>query len=294
MKIRRYVTFFILMIANAVSLQNVNATGIRSAHKKTDTGFYFWQNEKRYIDTIFSRVDIKKDIEFGESVNYEGKPENLLLDIYSPAGDTEKNRPVIIWIHGGGFRYGNDKTQSYIVRMATEFAKRGYVCLSINYRVRKDPKADPKGTMNDALEDATKALDWLKANAKQLDVDVSKIIIGGGSAGGKLASNFCYKDSTLAEKWDKTGIIGLVDLWGSTEEQWTYFEIDKNDPPTIIVHGTKDELVPYELSVQLVEKLQKNNVPVELITIEDAGHTPAKAMDDFIPKIAGFLYKLIL
>jgi len=64
--------------------------------------------------------------------------------------------------------------------------------------------------------------------------------------------------------------------------------------PKIFVHNTKNELDPYELSLQLMEKLQKNIAPVELITIEDACHTPAKAMDDFIPKIAEFLYGLIL
>ena len=287
--------FILLLIANIGLLPAFNAAGNSSPVKNFNPDFYTGQKiQQRYIDTVFHKVEVKKDLVFGEAVNFEGKPEKLLLDVYSPLGDSLNKRPVIMWIHGGGFRYGNDKSQSYIVRMSNEFAKRGYVCLSINYRLRNNPKDDPKGTMSDALEDAGKAFAWLKQQAVQLKIDTSKIIVGGGSAGGKLASNFCYTENTPHEKREKSGIVGLVNLWGSTEKSWTFYEIDKNDPPTIIVHGTKDELIPYELSIDLVEKLKMNHVPVELITIEDAGHTPTKAMGDFVPKIAEFLFQLLL
>ena len=65
---------------------------------------------------------------------------------------------------------------------------------SINYRVRANPKEDPSGTMGDALEDAMKGLNWLRENSKDLGVDKSRIVVGGGSAGGMIAVNLCYKN----------------------------------------------------------------------------------------------------
>lgn len=244
---------------------------------------------KRYLDPIFENVTVEKDILFGEMANFEGKTEKLLLDVYSPEGDVQAERPVILWIHGGGFRYGNDKSQGYIVKMATEFAKRGYVGVSINYRVRNNPRDDKTGTMSDALEDAMLALDWIRNNAVKLKIDQSKIIVGGGSAGGMLAVNLCYKDNTVSEKWDKSGIVGLVNLWGSPDDSYTVSKVDPKDPPTIIVHGTADELVPYANSERLANELKRNNVKHELVTIPGAGHTPVAHMDDFIKNIARFL-----
>ena len=246
----------------------------------------------RYLHPFFEKVVIQKDIEFGEATNFEGKTEKLLLDVYSPEGDKAKNRPVILWFHGGGFRPGNDKTQSYIVKLANDFAQRGYVCVSINYRVRTAPKDDKKGTMTDALSDAMKGLNWIRSNQKQLKIDSKKIIVGGGSAGGMLAVNFCYKDQTTGEKWDKSGIIGLVDLWGSPEPDYIFSTIDSQDPPTIIVHGTADKLVPFENSVRLQKELETNKIKNELVTIQGGEHTPVKFYGDFAEKIASFLYDL--
>ena len=252
------------------------------------------QNSKpvRYLNQVFENIDIQKDIEFGTVTNADGKSEKLLLDIYSPQGDTQSDRPVMLLFHGGGFRPGNDKMQSYIVRLATDFAKRGYVCVSPNYRIRTNPKDDQKGTMTDALADAMSALDWIRSNHEKLKVDLKKIIVGGGSAGGMLAVNFCCKDQTASEKWDKSGIVALIDLWGSPDPSYLFSTVDKNDPPTILVHGTADKLVNYENSVQLAKQLESNHVKYELVTLEGGEHTPVKFYDLFAEKIAVFIYRL--
>jgi len=247
----------------------------------------------RYLQPLFEKVTIQEDVEFGEVVNFDGKAEKLLLDIYSPEGDTETNRPVILLFHGGGFRPGNDKKQSYIVKIANDFAIRGYVCVSINYRIRNAPREDKKGTIGDAMQDAMSGLNWIRANQQKLKIDAGNIIVGGGSAGGMLAVNFCCKDNSPAEKWDKRGIIALVNLWGSPDSTYMFSTIDKNDPPTISVHGTVDKLVPYENSVQLTKELEKNGIKNELVTIEGGEHTPVKYYDAFSVKIASFIYGLL-
>jgi acetyl esterase/lipase len=238
-------------------------------------------------------IIIKKDIPFGETTNFKGEKEILLLDIYSLAKDIDQKRPAILWMHGGGFRTGNDKTQRYIVEMANRFAKRGYVCLSINYRVRENPRDDITGTISDALEDAMEGLNWLRENSNKLGIDPSKIVIGGGSAGGILGTNFCYREGTDSEKWDKTGIVAFVNLWGSPDISMSDFKIDKNDPPTIIVHGTEDPLVPFKNSEQIITELNASGVKNELVAIKGAGHTPAGHMDNFEINIAKFLSELL-
>ncbi len=246
----------------------------------------------RYLNPVFEKVEIQKDIEFGEVTNFEGKTEKLLLDVYSPEGDKKGNRPVIMWIHGGGFRSGNDKTQSYIVKIANDFAQRGYVCVSVNYRIRTNPNNDKKGTITDALADAMSGLNWIRANSEKLKIDEKKIFIGGGSAGGMLAINFCYKDQTASEKWNKSGILGLIDLWGSPDPSYMFSTIDKNETPIIMIHGTVDKLVSYENSIKLAEQLKANHIKYELVTLEGGEHTPIKFYTDFVEKIASFIYSL--
>lgn len=247
----------------------------------------------RYLDPVFENVSIQKDTEFAEVTSFSGKTEKLLLDVYSPEGDTEILRPVILWFHGGGFRPGNDKRQDYIVKFSKDFAKRGYICVSINYRIRENPKDDRSGTMSDALKDAMSALNWIRANQKKLGIDINKIIVGGGSAGGMLTTNFGFKDNTPAESWNKTGIIGLVNLWGSPEPAYMFSAIDKNDPPMIIVHGTADKIVSFENAVSLSKQLENNQVKHELIPLEGAEHTPMKRYDEFVAKISDFVYSLL-
>ena len=84
----------------------------------------------------FPDISINKDVKFSSVTNYKGIQQDLFCDIYQPVGDKTKNRPCILWIHGGGFRSDSKRTQNYIVKYASDFAKRGYVCISIDYRLR--------------------------------------------------------------------------------------------------------------------------------------------------------------
>lgn len=249
------------------------------------------QDPVRFLEKTFEEIDIQNDVVFGETVNSKGEQQKLLLDVYTPDNDPMIDRPVIVWIHGGGFRYGNDKSQSYIVELATRFAKKGYVCISIDYRVREKPMDDISGTISDAVEDAAKALAWVRENEKSLGIDASKMVVGGGSAGGILGSSLCLNDQP--DKKDSKGVIGFINLWGTPSAKWMALHIDKNDPPTIMVHGTDDQLVAYSSAVDLAERLKANNIKHELVTIEGAGHTPVDHMDEFEINISKFLYAIL-
>ena len=230
----------------------------------------------RYLNTVFDEVDIRKDINFAQSVNEKGELENLKLDVYAPKGDDKLNRPVILWIHGGGFRHGNDKSQSYIVSMAKRFAMKGYVGVSIDYRLRERPKDDMEKTIYDSVEDAGKALVWIRENAEMLKIDPSKIIVAGGSAGGMIGAYLTLNDNDHIPGVDKSGVIAFVNLWGSPSPSWGELHIDSNDPPTIIVHGMEDKTVAFSNSEKLKAEFDKNNVVNELVPIPEAGHTPMR------------------
>ena len=246
----------------------------------------------RYRTSIFQEVDIEKDIRFAEVTNYKDSLQNLLLDVYTPSGDSVSNRPAILWVHGGGFSSG-DKTQKYIVTLANAFAKKGYVCISTDYRLRKRPKEDMAGTIGDAVSDVMKALEWIRLNSTKYGINKNYIAVGGGSAGGILSTNLCYKDSTEKYKWDKSGIFAFVNLWGSPGIDRFYGAIDKNDPPTILIHGKADSIVPYSNSEWLAAELTKAGVLHTLYPIEGAGHTPVEFMDDIIEQAGGFLFKVL-
>lgn len=265
-----------------VILFSVNAGAQNSTGKKT-----------RYADAFFDSIAVEKDVVFGSSVNEKGENEILKLDIYTPKNDLLENRPVILWIHGGGFTYGNNKSQKYIVEMASRFAKKGYVGVSIDYRLRAKPKETPLGTISDAVTDALKALEWLRSNPERVLIDPSKIIVAGGSAGGMLGCHLCFNDRPAGNGTDKAGIVAFVDLWGSPAPMWGELSIDSNDPPTIIVHGTSDQLVDYKNSVSLAEKLTAAKVPNQLVTLAGASHTPVQQMDEFENEIAKFLLQRI-
>ena len=120
---------------------------------------------------------------------------------------------MILWLHGGGFRPGNDKRQSYIVRLATEFAARGYVGVAANYRVREDPGPDWPAAVRDAVADPRLALDWVRANAAAYRMDTRRIALAGGSAGGMIVHNLCHDPEAPVDA-GRDGIRAAISLWG--------------------------------------------------------------------------------
>ncbi|VAW23340.1 hypothetical protein MNBD_BACTEROID01-2512 [hydrothermal vent metagenome] len=246
----------------------------------------------RYKKPVFDSVIIEKDICFAELTTNKGSLEKFCLDVYTPYGDEETNRPAILWVHGGGFRAG-DKTQGYIVTLANEFAKRGYVSISADYRLRGNPKEDMEGTLNDAVSDVMMALGWVRENSEKYGINKNYIAIGGGSAGGILSTNLCYKDATSTEEWDKSGVIAFINLWGSPSKERMDKIIDKNDPPTLLIHGMADSVVPFSNCEWLVNALDSAGVRFSVFPIPGAGHTPVGHIGDIVERIQKFLYGIL-
>ena len=172
---------------------------------------------------------------------------------------------------------------------------------NIEYRLSQQATAPA------AVEDARCALIYLIKNAKQLNIDVNRIVVMGGSAGGHLAlmaglladdhrfDNNCtgINNIKVAAIIDKYGITDVWDwaygpnLTSRSATQWLgskakdeafaksvspIYYVNKNSPPIFIVHGDADPTVPYQQSVELHKKLKDAGVTTEFITVPGGQH----------------------
>ncbi|MCL1593625.1 MAG: alpha/beta hydrolase [Actinomycetia bacterium] len=103
----------------------------------------------------------------------------LKLDVFRDRSE-RTDRPVLIYIHGGGWVMGDKREQG--LPLLHHFARNGWLCFSLNYRL------SPGATFPDHLEDAKAGLAWVKAHASEYGGDASFVAISGGSAGGHLAA----------------------------------------------------------------------------------------------------------
>lgn len=220
------------------------------------------QNDLRYLTKVFDEVQTTKNIIYKSIEDRTGKIVDLNLDIYEPKNDTIDKRPLIVWIHGGGFRNGD---KNNLALRCSEFAQMGYVTVTINYRLSRDYTNNIMDAISDATEDARSAVDWLRKNASKYKIDTENIFVGGSSAGGITALHLGYEDT----KWDKSGIKGIIDLWGALFDLKV---VDPNDPPVIIIHGTEDKTVPFQMSLDLVKRLKANNIYYEFYPVKGVGH----------------------
>ena len=155
------------------------------------------QCDGRYQNEIFNSAST-------ETVNYSDvyNDERHQMDIYTPDGDTITNRPVIVFIHGGSFITG-DKNNNYAVDFCKSFAKKGYVTVSMNYRLTLPffffpSKEHQYETLLNAIYDAKAAVRYLRKdyeNGNNYGIDTSAIFIGGYSAGAATSLHLAYVDN---------------------------------------------------------------------------------------------------
>jgi len=191
----------------------------------------------------------------------------LRMDIYQPVNDLQQNRPLLLLLHGGAFILG-DKATETIQSLAYEFAGRGYVVASVNYRMgfNMASKSSLERAAYRAVQDARAALRFLSANAATYRIDPDWVFLGGSSAGAITALNVAFMkederpessrrnlfraqpdlggldESTNSYTGDFT-IRAVVNLWGALNDTNL---IDKDEKiPVLSIHGDADKIVPY-------------------------------------------------
>lgn len=211
--------------------------------------------------------NIVSNIVYGNAVNFTGNLQPLLLDIYKPTAN-ETIKPLILFIHGGSFLFG-DKNQ--VSELCKFYNQKGFIAVSINYRLGWNfgtfncdgDMPSLKKAAYRGIQDTHSALRFLVANAKIYGIDTSKIFIGGVSAGGVLALQTGYLDKNDVNEYfpnfskdfgefNTSGnnlkntftIKGVVNMWGGVLNLGI---ISKNEKiPIISFHGTNDTVVPYD------------------------------------------------
>ena len=145
--------------------------------------------------------NVKSNIPYAENAH-----ERQVLDVYAPSD--AKQRPVVFWIHGGGWQTG-DKTEVKLKPKA--FTDKGFVFVSTNYRLLPDVE------METIFRDIAKSMHWVHDHIAEYGGDPSRILVMGHSAGAQLAALICADDRYLkAEGFPISSIKGCVPVDGDT------------------------------------------------------------------------------
>jgi poly(3-hydroxybutyrate) depolymerase len=225
----------------------------------------------RYASDVFPAVTVTSAIPYGANVTYSGAPQSLTLDLYQPTGDTAKARPLIIWAHGGSF-VGGTSTDVDVVSLSNHFAKKGYVCASINYRLGT-ASFDSVGLVPAvvrAVQDMKASIRFFykdRATSNAYKIDTNNIFIGGSSAGAITALHVEYLKRTCeinpyvnpaklaalggidgysGNQCYSSKVKGVIDLCGALA---VYAWLEPGSTPLCSMHGTNDATVPYNRGI---------------------------------------------
>ncbi len=276
--------------------------------------------QQRFQSDVFNTIDSITNIQFGEATNIKNKEEKLLLDIVMPpSADTMKRRPLVIFIHGGGFQ-NNSKIGSLSNMVCQSFARKGYVTATIDYRLGVEGQktnADYANALYRAQQDGKAAIRFFRKHADKYGIDTAQIFITGGSAGSKTCLAIAYMneheipESVDVKRWGSlegnsgnagysSRVHGVMNNWGSIiNYEW----INKGDAPLFNVAGTADKTVPFDSSYDyhgfkygpyiLYQRCLQVGVPTGWRPFEGAGHTldnNKTKQDSCIRSMAGWLF----
>ena len=252
---------------------------------------------------------VQTDLEYGSAGGV-----SLRLDAFVPEGPGPF--PAVILVHGGGWSAG-DKSggpqKGYMAPMQEPLARAGFAWFSINYRLA------PQFHYPAPVEDVETAIRWVKKHAAEYRVDVRRLALAGESAGGQLVALAAVRadDSTrvaavlpfysmfdFAAETTRRGSLtpSFIAFLGrdSLDEPMRQLMHDASAinfvkpglPPFLLVHGTADQSVSFQQSVDMQARLRSVGVPCELITIKDGPHgmlTWPEFAPDFKDRVVAWL-----
>ena len=141
------------------------------------------QNQRRQQRTITVEQimqQLPEGVTFIPDIAYREGNEAWKLDLAMPTERGESLRPALVFIHGGGWR-GGDKRRGGFLRPTISYAAKGYVCVTVNYRMLDE------APITACVEDVKNAVRWLRAHAEEYNIDPERIGASGNSAGAHLA-----------------------------------------------------------------------------------------------------------
>lgn len=242
----------------------------------------------RYKDEVFPGLSIRKNLSYAPDIRSRAHQ----FDWYEPAADTAQLRPLVIWMHGGGFKFGSKRMPR--TRLWSKFfARRGYACACINYSLgKKELRFHFDHIIRDcytAVHDCRWAIAFFKAHAEEFRINSKQIVLAGHSAGGMLALQTAYAsdakmlellgdaNSTQASHSIEPGdVAAVINFWGGI------FDIDwlgNARVPIVSVHGRRDKVVPYDYrgfplygSSAIHRTADTLGIPNRLLTYDNYSH----------------------
>jgi len=222
----------------------------------------------------------------------------LRMDVYYPDA-AQAPLPVVVYVHGGGWRMGDKRGVARFTSF-TELRERGYLIVSVNYRLA------PQAQFPAMIEDVKCAVRHLRARAADYGLDPNHIGAWGTSAGGHLVALLGVTDGSEGFEGDggfgqySSRVQAVVDMFGPTtlpmlheSNQGILLNIvfgvqnstdemlvlgspthwaSPDDPPTLMLHGDQDDLVPLEQSEIFLDTLTAAGVDAELVVVKNGGH----------------------
>lgn len=228
----------------------------------------------------------------------EGESERWKIDLFVPKARSDTPRPAIVFVHGGGWKNG-DKRAATFLDGALEYAEKGYVTATINYRLTGEAPFPA------CIEDVKCAVRWLRANAEEYNLDPSRIGGYGNSAGAHLVSmlGLVGPEAKLegdGPHRDQSSLLQAVCASATptdfslfrtkpdTDPKWAnpgydpvelaklsspITHVKAGAPPFLLIHGTADKTVIIKHGDSFVEALKEAGAgDVTYLRIEDSGH----------------------
>ena len=214
-----------------------------------------------------------------------------VLDLYFPPSGGPW--PAVVYVHGGSWMHG-DKSEALM--FAHQMTAQGFLVVSINYRLY------PAGTFPSMIQDVKCAVRFLRANTAQFNLDPERIGAIGPSAGGHLVSLLGTSD--LAAGWDvgeyleqSSRVQAVIAMAAVTDLTRPFPNADietmkligfgehnvlqaspvnhvtSDDPPFLLIHGDRDDVVPVEQSQLMYDRLVQADVPARLVIVQNANHS---------------------
>jgi len=242
-------------------------------------------------------VVVESNLVYGAAMDYSGSNVSLTLDAYY-VGGMQTNRPVLILTHGGGFGGGDEgytaAQGNFYPDLATAFATNGFVAFSINYRLWPGCPGGCSEEIGMAVEDVMTALGWIQAHSEHYGISAAKVLIAGDSAGGGLAINASYPSPNV------NSFLGCIALWGGVPPYGTDVHpvnlcpVTAQTPPTCLIHGTADTVVPYAVSVNLSSNLTAAGNYNELHPLAGYDHYPVMVNGVYNTNLVGAIISTMM
>lgn len=223
---------------------------------------------------------------------------------------SKDSRPAVVFFFGGGWNGG---TPNQFVPHCRYLAARGMVAMVADYRVKSRQFATP----NQCVADGKSAIRWVRQHASRLGIDPTKILAGGGSAGGHVAAatgiceGFDESDEDLSISSKPAALLLFNPVYDNGPEGYGHdrvkawfpqispaHNLTKDDPPAIVFLGTRDKLIPVSTAESFRDKMRDLEIPSVLHTYEGAPHgffNRGKKPDHFsdtLVKLDAFLVRL--